>query len=182
MITTDNEPSDLYLTNHELTLLYSELKLLNLTRPRDALLIELTLNTGLRESELVALTKSDIQAASESIYIRTRKGGKNRNIPIYDRALFLRLISFSKTCSDKLFDINESRVRQIWYEVRPQQINKSFHKLRHTYGIYLKKQGFDIWQIAYSMGHKSISSTQIYTQETYTPDKLRGVMYGSTRR
>jgi site-specific recombinase XerD len=173
MLTTDK-----YLSTLELELLHKELQAIRLLSPRNALLIELTLATGVRESELVSIRVNDINHETKSIFIRTTKRGLNRDIPIFDQVLWNHLINYSNQCSGLLFDIDESRVRQIWYESRPKQIKKSFHKLRHTFGRINRAKGADIWLLKYLLGHKNIANTAIYTETEYTPESIRKALNG----
>lgn len=166
--------SDLYLSKHELELLESELRILRSIRVRDALLIELALELGCRESELIRIKPEHFNPETQSVFIYGLKGSSNRDIPFLNKDLFNRAYQYALTCNGLLFDINSSRVRQIWYEVRPRQIKKSFHKLRHTFGRTRSLQfGRDIYVLQYLLGHKNIANTAIYTNEDFTPQSLR---------
>src|SRR5690606_11138521 len=44
-----------------------------------------------------------------------------------------------------------------------QEKNLSSHKLRHTFGTRLVREGVDLVTIQELMGHSSLSTTQIYT-------------------
>lgn len=169
--------TDMYLSERELLLLKDELRVLNLVRPRDALLIEVTLETGARESEVIAIEHHHLNYETKSVFIDTIKGGEKRDVPFLDEALFERLWNYSKSIKGPIFPITDSRVRQIWYEVRPPQIRKSFHKLRHTFGrtrsIQYKR---DIYILKYLLGHKSIANTELYTRLDYDPQSLREML------
>ena len=75
---------------------------------RDAAIFELLLNTGIRESELAALTLADIQLTERKgkLLVRDGKGNKSREIPLNSdaRAALQKYISVRPiNSSDKLF-------------------------------------------------------------------------------
>lgn len=127
---------------------------------RDSLLIKLALVTGARESELVLLTKASLDIDACTVLITATKGSNDRIIHI-SRDL---MCSLQQIETDRLFPISTSRIRQIWYRIRPSTLQKRFHCFRHTFGVELYKASRDIMFVKQAMGHKSISSTMVYVQ------------------
>lgn len=132
----------------------------SLGNDRNSLLVKLALVTGARESELILITKADLNVESCTVFIKATKNSNDREIRI-SRPLMYSLQSLP---TDTLFDINTSRVRQIWYALRPGSIKKRFHCFRHSFGVELYKASKDIMYVKSAMGHKSINSTMVYVQ------------------
>jgi len=137
---------------------------------RDALMIELALATGARESELLLIKASDLSEGS--VYVQGLKGSLDREIPLKPD-LYNRLLTLAKglEAGDSLFPISSRRLRQIWHDIRP--VAKKFHSLRHTFGLnlYAKTRDLRLTQIA--LGHTNIQNTMIYAHVADGRDQLR---------
>ncbi|MFN3454045.1 MAG: tyrosine-type recombinase/integrase [Pseudobdellovibrio sp.] len=144
-----------YFNENELNLLKQCLK-----NDRNSLLIKLALVTGARESELIKLSKDSLNPTNNTIYIEATKGSNDREIAI-SHELMVDLMNLP---THMLFDINTSRIRQIWYKLRPLSIKKRFHCFRHTFGVELYKINKDIMFVKDAMGHKSINNTMAYVR------------------
>lgn len=85
---------------------------------RDAVLIEIALETGARSQEVLNITLGDIDLDQGTVYIRGIKGSLNRNLPISPALTkkVKRLVSKFKAPTNecRLFAIKTSRFRQIW--------------------------------------------------------------------
>lgn len=170
---------DKYLDESEIEQLQEILDKYRDSDTRDVLLIELALNTGIREGELIRIKKSDLKKSYDArskrwmryVFVsKPEKGSSKRIIPL-KAALFDALESYSQTFrGDLLFPISTSRVRQIWMHYRP--FSKPFHSLRHTFGRRMYEIDHDLRTVQYLLGHKSIQNTQIYTEVQYTPNIL----------
>jgi len=146
---------------------------------RDRALLELFYSSGLRVSELAALTlqQVDLQQGFLRVF---GKGAKERAVPIGGRArdaLTTYLASgrpaFVKPRTGSQFFLNKhgtalSRVA-LWMIVKAQAkragITKNVkpHALRHSFATHLLSGGADLRAIQEMLGHASISTTQIYT-------------------
>lgn len=163
---------DKYLTDSEQEYL---LNLLTTFPSRDSLLVELALNTGARKSELLAITKADLNGEDQTVYIRGLKGSDDRAIPLrYE--LFKRIIAFCDGTPEqqRLFDVSTSRVQQIWDSYRVN--DKPFHSLRHTFAINLYKKCRDLRVVQIALGHRNIANTMIYSQYVFKSEELRRAM------
>ncbi|MEO1537764.1 MAG: tyrosine recombinase XerC [Pseudomonadota bacterium] len=142
---------------------------------RDTAVLTLLYGCGLRVSEALALTASDLPLA-ETLRIRG-KGGKERLVPVIPaaRATVLR---YAELCP---FDISESG--PIFRGVRggalsPRQVQKAMasarallglpatatpHAMRHSFATHLLNAGGDLRAIQELLGHASLSTTQAYT-------------------
>ncbi|MGA7828572.1 MAG: tyrosine-type recombinase/integrase [Geobacteraceae bacterium] len=131
---------------------------------------------GLRISEAVRLTVSDIDGKRCFLRVRNGKGGKDRYVHLADRPLEL----LRDYCCRQgirvgfLFPCKKSHVKADTLEksfkeaLRQSGVNKSAtpHTLRHSFATHLLEQGEDIRVIKDLLGHSSIKTTAIYTQVT----------------
>jgi integrase/recombinase XerD len=146
---------------------------------RDAALLEMLYATGLRASELIALTVGDVQTTIGYVKVRG-KGGKERLVPVGEMAavqlddylLAGRPQLLKARPASHLF-VNRSAAgltRQgLWKIVKKYMhqaaIHKPFspHTLRHSFATHLLEGGADLRSLQHMLGHVDISTTQIYT-------------------
>lgn len=129
---------------------------------------------GLRNSELVRLQWSDID--NPAGYIRISEVQKNKTearVPINKggRAVLDRC---AKRNGDKVFrfKVRQTVSKMFKKAARAAGFEKArFHDLRHTFGAHLALEGEREATIQKLMRHKSMASTQIYTE--LSPDHLR---------
>ncbi len=148
---------------------------------RDRAMLEVLYATGMRRSELVRLELGDIEAERCVVLIREGKGGKDRLLPLGERALhwvqqYLDRArpALSWNADDKtLFLGNEGKaLHPMWLStviakrVDQAEIGKrgSCHLFRHTMATLMLEGGADIRFIQAMLGHTELSTTQIYTQ------------------
>jgi integrase/recombinase XerD len=146
---------------------------------RDRALLELFYSSGLRVSELAALTLQQVDL--QEGYLRVfGKGAKERVVPVGGKAceaLATYLASgrpaLVKTHTGSQFFLNHrgralSRVG-LWQIVKQHAqragITKNVkpHALRHSFATHLLTGGADLRAIQEMLGHASIATTQIYT-------------------
>lgn len=146
------------------------------TKPADArlsALIELLYGSGLRASELVSLPRRSVVADRPFLIVRG-KGGKERLVPISDRARSAveRWSAFVGADEKYLFPsrtghLSRIRLFQIIKElavkagINPERISP--HVLRHAFATHLLEGGADLRALQTLLGHSDISTTQIYT-------------------
>jgi site-specific recombinase XerD len=153
---------------------------------RDLALFEILYATGMRLSELIGLTLGDIAGADGTITIHDGKGGKDRVVPIGNKAVGAigRYCSETRpflTCSvvvtDRLFlnrwgrPIGQQGIRCIVNKhIRQAGITKHIrvHDVRHTCATHMLNSGADIRYVQELLGHASLSSTQVYTHVSIT--------------
>lgn len=153
------------------------------TRVRDLSIIMLLLGTGIRESELVGMDMEDVDLEQQA-FVVTRKGG-NQMILYFNESIrdaladWITLRSDIEACpghENALFlSIQKKRIttRAIQDLVKkyariaaPLKKKISPHKLRSTYATTLYRKTGDIYQVSKTLGHKSVSTTKRYTQES----------------
>ena len=153
----------------------------NVERTRNKALIEILYASGMRVSELVSLQKSAFTGSPELIFIKG-KGNKERMVPIskiaissikkYLAELKKANVEFYK--SDYLFPsrsksghLNRERffliIKEIANTAGLNAQNISPHKIRHAFASHLLSNGADLRVIQTLLGHKNLSTTEIYT-------------------
>ena len=138
---------------------------------RNCLLLYIAMHTGARATEILSLTKEDLNVYDQSVFIHGIKGSNDREIPLPEW-LFDLLEDYSKDLpGEKLFDISYHRLRQIWEHYRP--VKKKFHSLRHTFAIRLYKKVKDIRLLQIALGHRNITNTMIYADFVYSQSEMR---------
>ncbi len=145
---------------------------------RDKAMLELLYATGLRVSELMALTLKDLNL--EQGYVISRgKGGKERIVPFgaSAREVLNRYLQNSRPKLMKKENLSlflstrgESFTRQgFWKTLKKLGCqagleNKiSPHVLRHSFATHLLERGADLRSVQLMLGHSQITTTQIYT-------------------
>ncbi len=148
---------------------------------RDRAMLEVLYATGMRRMEIARLELGDVDAERCVVLIREGKGGKDRLIPLGERALhWLRQYlerareEIAWNQDDKtLFLGNEGKpLSPLWLStviakrVDAAELGKrgGCHLFRHTMATLMLEGGADIRHIQAMLGHAEISTTQIYTQ------------------
>lgn len=146
---------------------------------RDRAMLEVGYATGVRVSELVGLSTSDIWFDDALVRVMG-KGSKERLVPIGRRALGAAAVysrgvrpALDRGKSKGRFFLNASgqplsRVgawKIIKKHVERAGIDKrvSPHTLRHTFATHLLEGGADLRAVQEMLGHADLSTTQIYT-------------------
>lgn len=151
---------------------------------RDRLILLLFYDTGIRLSELVNLTLSNIDFYYNQIKVLGKRN-KERLIP-FNNELRIELTQFIDLrkgigCEhDYLFttvDGNPAYTKLVYRIVNKYLASvttldkKSPHVLRHTFATQMLNNGADINAIKELLGHSNLSATQIYTHTSF--DKLK---------
>ncbi len=152
------------------------------TGRRDHAWILLAIQTGLRASELTALTRRDVHLGTGAYVACHGKGRKNRITPLAPgtvTTLRAWLAERAGTLDDPLFttirggpmsrDALQQRLTLYATAARrtcPTLTSKNVtpHVLRHSAAMALLHAGTDITVIALWLGHESVTTTQIYLQ------------------
>jgi integrase/recombinase XerD len=129
---------------------------------------------GLRRSELLNLSLSDVLSDRNLLFIRQSKGKKDRVVPISDKIIEM-LREYYKAYKPKawLFEgqfPNSKYSEKSLENVLKQSLVKakikkkvSLHWLRHSYATHLLESGTDLRYIQELLGHSSSRTTEIYT-------------------
>jgi integrase/recombinase XerC len=144
---------------------------------RDRVMIELLLGTGIRLSELAGLDRSDIDLVAKHLRIKAKGGVQQIRFLKTDlRVLLRRYLTLSQHhcpgCTDALFLSNRDRrlsqrqiANRVEYWLKKAGIEKHLtpHGLRHTFATHLYEATNDLLVVQKALGHRDISTTQIYT-------------------
>ena len=152
---------------------------------RDALIIEMLYQTGMRQAEMLALQDRDIDLTQGQIRIFGKRR-KERIVPIGES--LKKLIRQYMEARAELTDGHETPtffVQQKNGEVRAMSKSTLYtivrtrmgevstlkkhspHVLRHTFATAMLDNGADIRSIQELLGHASLSTTQVYTHTTF---------------
>lgn len=153
---------------------------------RDQLLLDLAVQTGLRNSELIGLRRQDVQLGSEAHIKCLGKGRKTRCTPLR-AALSTSLSSWladqppeattpvfptakgNALSSDALQRLVQRHIKTATKGCPSLRKKKATpHTLRHTLAMNLHQSGVDVTVIALWLGHESIETTQIYLHADMT--------------
>lgn len=144
---------------------------------RDRTLFELIYSCGLRASEAVALSLSDIHFAARTIVVHG-KGNKERMVPFggeAERWLKTWLESargdlVGRHATNAVFvNSRGSRLSRKGIWLRFQEIEArsgitgKVHTLRHSFATHLLAGGADLRTVQDLLGHADVATTQIYT-------------------
>lgn len=169
-----------------------------LTRPnisavsglRDRAVMELMYSTGIRRRELCRLGVGDLQLAQRTLWVRQGKGGKDRVLPVGERAIYWVSLYLDKARPQLLLNVREpllflsdygqafsdkelgNRIKRNMEKAGIVCIG-SCHLLRHAMATHMLENGADIRFIQTMLGHADLSTTQIYTHVSI--EKLREV-------
>ncbi|QHS22238.1 tyrosine recombinase XerC [Virgibacillus sp. MSP4-1] len=173
----------------------------DLTSPlgqRDQAILELLYATGMRVSECANLKLTHVDFSIGTVLVRG-KGNKERYIP-FGRYAQDALETYIHDGREKLTNKVNEDSGSIFLNARGTTlstrgfrlvlnkmvknaaltINVHPHKLRHTFATHLLNAGADMRSVQELLGHKNLSSTQIYTH--VTKDHLRNIYKNSHPR
>ncbi|OCQ53263.1 Tyrosine recombinase XerD [Photorhabdus australis subsp. thailandensis] len=147
---------------------------------RDKAMLEVLYACGLRVSELVGLTLSDVSLRQGVVRV-IGKGNKERLVPLGEEAVYWleNYMEYGRdgllngATLDVLFPSNRGRqmTRQtFWHRIKHYALlagidteRLSPHVLRHAFATHLLNHGADLRVVQMLLGHSDLSTTQIYT-------------------
>jgi len=143
------------------------------TNMKHKCMIELLYSAGLRRSELLNLSLSDIDSKAMRVHVRQGKGRKDRYTMLSVRMLH-DLRHYYKMYKPKKFLFEgakghqytaSSLVKVVKRAAMKAGIQKNItpHTLRHSFATHLLENGVDIRYIQMILGHNSVKTTEIYT-------------------
>jgi integrase len=126
--------------------------------------------SGLRWSDIEKLTWSQVQsdpANGHYLRFRQKKTGGFETLPISDQAVML--LGTPGAPTDRVFDgltYSDQNNLKLKEWILKAGITKkiSFHNFRHTYATLLLNSGTDIYTVSKMLGHRNVSTTQIYAK------------------
>lgn len=148
---------------------------------RDRLIVELFYSTGMRRAELINIKVDDISFGQKTIKVLGKRN-KERIIPLLPTVLqsitnylpqrnglepivapdFL----FLTRKGVKIYETLVYRIINSYFSKASEKVKKSPHILRHSFATHLLNEGADINSVKELLGHSSLASTQVYTQNS----------------
>jgi len=145
---------------------------------RDRAMLELIYATGLRVTELVTLTQSQINPRQGLVRV-IGKGDKERLVPLGEEALHW-LARYLREARPLLLGDNQELLfpsrrgtcmtrQTFWHRIKQMAMvagvekKLSPHTLRHAFATHLLNHGADLRVVQLLLGHSDLSTTQIYT-------------------
>lgn len=125
---------------------------------------ETQLATGLRVSEVTALTKDDVVVLQGRLFVKVEhgKGGSKRTVPVQDPAAAARLVKL-KNRKGTLFGVKAQTLQVYAFRAsRATGIDFRTHRLRHTAATRMLAAGSPIDVVQVVLGHNSINMTRRY--------------------
>lgn len=156
-------------------------------RVRNTAIVELLYATGIRLSELVALTPASVDYSSLQLKV-LGKGSKERFIPLTPH--LVNILKQYEEQRGKTFPAAGAK-DPLYLTVKGKQIypklvyriveaalatggftgKRSPHVLRHSFATHMLNNGADLNAIKDILGHSSLGATQVYTHNTF--EKLK---------
>ncbi|MDR2616469.1 MAG: tyrosine recombinase XerC [Endomicrobium sp.] len=168
----------LFLTENEMQSLLNikDIKL------QDKAMIELLYSCGLRIEELMNLNINNIDFISNTIIVKG-KGNKERIVPVGNKCLNVVMEYLNQRRTNKLpYDMQSplflnKHLNRLDQRTARRILHKHFikagltkkvspHTLRHTFATHILDRGCDLRSVQEMLGHKNLSTTQIYTHVT----------------
>ena len=143
---------------------------------RDGLALETCYFYGLRVSELVRLLREDYKPTAGRIRISRSKGSLSGEVPLakHLRPKFEQYLTSRVDKVPELFAGRQgglsTRIVQLLFDryalAAAVALNngQGVHSLRHSIAVHLLEQGWDVTEVQKHLGHRRISSTQVYAQ------------------
>jgi len=150
---------------------------------RDKAIMELFYSTGIRLSELTRLKKESINWGDMTIRV-TGKGERERIIP-FGHAAKNALKSYLQSTGDNspfvfvnfhgqaLSGRTVQRIVKKYIGLVSEVRKQSPHVIRHSFATHLLDRGADLRAVQELLGHRHLSTTQIYTHVSV--DRLRNI-------
>ena len=162
---------------------------------RNRLIVELFYSTGIRRAELINIKVTDVSFAQKTLKVLGKRN-KERIVPILPTVLqsindYLQQRSELGSIKDtdalfltqkgvKIYETLVYRIINSYFSKASEKVKKSPHILRHSFATHLLNEGADINSVKELLGHSSLASTQVYTQNSIA--KLKEVYKNSHPR
>ena len=147
---------------------------------RNKLIVELFYSTGMRRAELIELKLSDVDFENETIKVLGKRN-KERYIPLLASVKetlnkYLKVRGGFTEINDhhllvtkkgnKIYATLVYRVINTYFSKVSSKVKKSPHVIRHSFATHLLNEGADLNSVKELLGHASLASTQVYTNNS----------------
>ncbi|KGL64102.1 tyrosine-type recombinase/integrase [Polaribacter sp. Hel1_85] len=149
------------------------------TSIRNRLIVELFYSTGIRRAELINIKERDISFSDKTIKVLGKRN-KERFVPLLSSVIqtLKRYLELKKEFSigleelfitekgNKIYETLVYRIINSYFSRVSSKEKKSPHILRHSFATHLLNEGADLNSVKELLGHSSLASTQVYTQNS----------------
>ena len=149
------------------------------TSIRNKLIVELFYSTGIRRAELINIKERDVSLSDKTIKVLGKRN-KERFVPLLDTVIqtLKRYLKFKQEFTigldelfitekgNKIYETLVYRIINTYFSQVSSKQKKSPHILRHSFATHLLNEGADINSVKELLGHSSLASTQVYTQNS----------------
>ena len=146
---------------------------------RNKLIVELFYSTGIRRAELINIKQRDISFSDKTIKILGKRN-KERFVPLLGSVIrtLKRYLDLKKEFKigveelivtekgNKVYETLVYRIINYYFSQVSSKEKKSPHILRHSFATHLLNEGADLNSVKDLLGHSSLASTQVYTQNS----------------
>ena len=146
---------------------------------RNKLIVELFYSTGIRRAELINIKQRDVSFSDKTIKVLGKRN-KERFVPLLRSVIqtlkkYLALKKdfeigleelFITEKGNKVYETLVYRVINYYFSQVSSKEKKSPHILRHSFATHLLNEGADLNSVKDLLGHSSLASTQVYTQNS----------------
>lgn len=142
-------------------------------RQQVAIMFLLSIETGMRSGELVALKWRDTYLPKHYLTITESKNGHRRDIPLSPRAI--GLLTLLRGVNDEtVFTVSDAERDALFRKYRPDNLKHiNYHDTRHEAVTRLARK-LDVLELARMIGHRDLKSLMVYYNATASElaDKL----------
>ena len=146
---------------------------------RNKLIVELFYSTGMRRSELINIKQRDVSFSDKTIKILGKRN-KERFVPLLGSVIqtLKRYLDLKKEFEigleelfitekgNKIYETLVYRIINHYFGQVSSKEKRSPHILRHSFATHLLNEGADLNSVKDLLGHSSLASTQVYTQNS----------------
>jgi len=146
---------------------------------RNRLIVELFYSTGMRRSELINIKQRDVSFSDKTIKILGKRN-KERFVPLLGSVIqtLKRYLDLKKEFEigleelfitekgNKVYETLVYRIINYYFSQVSSKEKRSPHILRHSFATHLLNEGADLNSVKDLLGHSSLASTQVYTQNS----------------
>ncbi len=146
---------------------------------RNRLIVELFYSTGMRRSELINIKQRDVSFSDKTIKILGKRN-KERFVPLLGSVIqtLKRYLDLKKEFEigleelfitekgNKIYETLVYRIINHYFGQVSSKEKRSPHILRHSFATHLLNEGADLNSVKDLLGHSSLASTQVYTQNS----------------
>ncbi|MEO9570299.1 MAG: tyrosine-type recombinase/integrase [Polaribacter sp.] len=167
-------------TSKEINQVINNIEIKNgFTSTRDKLIVELFYSTGIRRIELINIKERNISFSDKTIKVLGKRN-KERFVPLLSSVTqtLKKYLELKKEFSigleelfitkkgNKIYETLVYRVINTYFSKVSSKEKKSPHILRHSFATHLLNEGADLNSVKELLGHSSLASTQVYTQNS----------------